>query len=188
MRSCLFQGLDILFNTSVWAGLTTEIRLGIGFFASFLIIGGAFSLSDKLKYFADIVLGGGILLFYGTLIYGSRATEIASALIPEVATLVTAVIFALIVAYFASRRQSKVILILGIVGAYLTPFVIGQNGSWVQNISFNAYLIYFATVNVIIYLLGKEISVYDLIPLNLIGLFFGTYTLYALSYQNQVAS
>ena len=104
------------------------------------------------------------------------------AAIPEVATLVTAFIFTLGVAYFASLRKSKVILILGILGAYLTPFILGQNDSWVQNISFNAFLVYFAAVNVVIFILGREIAIYDLIPINLAGLFFGTYTLHALSY------
>lgn len=102
--------------------------------------------------------------------------------IPEVATLVTAFIFTLGVAYFASLRKSKVILILGILGAYLTPFILGQNDTWVHNVSFNAFLVYFAAVNVVIFILGREIAIYDLIPLNLAGLFFGTYTLHALSY------
>jgi hypothetical protein len=56
--------------------------------------------------------------------YGSRTADAAQALIPEVATLITAFIFTLVVAYFASLRKSKVILALGILGAYLTPFVI----------------------------------------------------------------
>lgn len=129
-----------------------------------------------------MLIGTGILLLYGTLLYGSRTTDIAVAAIPEVATLVTAFIFTLGVAYFASLRKSKVILVLGILGAYLTPFILGQNDSWVQNISFNAFLIYFSAVNIVIFLLGREIAIYDLIPLNLLGLFFGTYTLHALSY------
>ena len=95
----------------------------------------------------------------------------------------TAFIFTLAVAYFASYRKSKVILILGILGAYLTPFVIGQNDVWASNISFNAYLVYFAAINMVIFFLGREISVHDIIPLNLSGLFFGTYSLYVLIYR-----
>jgi len=34
------------------------MRLGIGFFVSLVIIGSAFSFSEKLRYFADIVMGG----------------------------------------------------------------------------------------------------------------------------------
>ena len=60
-------------------------------------------------------MGGGILLLYGTLIYGSRTTEVATAVIPEIATIVTAFVFTLLVAYFASLRKSKVILALGIL-------------------------------------------------------------------------
>lgn len=43
-------------------------------------------------------------------------------------------------------------------------------------------MIYFAAVNAIIFLLGKEIAIHDLIPMNMLGLFFGTSTLYHLSY------
>lgn len=175
-------GLGYFIYTSVWEDLDVTMRLGVGFFVSIAIIGTAFSFSDKLRYFADVVMGWGILLLYATLLYGSRTTDIAEAVIPEVATLATAFIFTLGVAYFASLRKSKVILILGILGAYLTPFILGQNDSWVQNISFNAFLIYFAAVNVVIFLLGREIAIYDLIPLNLAWLFFGSYTLHSLSY------
>lgn len=153
-------GFGYLVYTSVWIHLDTTIRLGLGFFMSLVIIGGAYSLSEKFRYFADIGIGAGILLLYATLMYGSRTTDIAvAAMIPEVATLVTAVIFTTAIAYFASQRRSQIILILGMAGAYLTPFTIGQNDVWVQNISFNAYLTYFAATNIAIFLLGREISV-----------------------------
>ena len=74
-----------------------------------------------MKYFADITIGSGILLFYGTLIYSSRTTDLATAMIPEVVTLITATLFTIAVSYFASKRNSKVILILGMLGAYITP-------------------------------------------------------------------
>ncbi len=177
-------GLWYLIYNSIWVDLAMEAKLGLGFFLSLVIIGGAFSFSEKLRYFADVVMGGGILLLYGTLIYGSRATETANAAIPEIATLFSAGIFTLVSAYFAKLRHSKVILALGIIGAYLTPFVIG-NGGWDNpGISFNAYLIYFAAVNMIVFLMGREIAIHDLIPLNMLGLFFGTSTLYHLSYLN----
>jgi hypothetical protein len=179
-------GLGYLIYTSVWEAMDQTMRLGIGFFVSIVIIGSAFSFSDKLRYFADVVMGGGILLLYATLIYGSRTTEAATAIIPEVATLVTAFIFTLAVAYFSSLRKSKVILALGILGAYLTPFVIGQNDIWASNISFNAYLVYFAAVNIVVFLMGREIAIHDLIPLNLLGLFFGTYTLHHLIYTGDI--
>jgi hypothetical protein len=181
-------GLGYLIYTSVWEAMDQTMRLGVGFFVSVVIIGSAFSFSEKLRYFADVVMGGGILLLYGTLIYGSRTTDAATAVIPEVATLVTAFVFTLAVAYFSSLRKSKVILVLGILGAYLTPFVIGQNDVWASNISFNAYLVYFAAVNIVVFLMGREIAIHDLIPLNLLGLFFGTYTLHHLVYTGDIAA
>ena len=179
-------GLGYLIYTSVWEEMSQTIRLGVGFFASLVIIGTAFSFSERLKYFADVIMWWGILLLYGTLIYGSRTTDAARALIPEQATLITAFLFTLWVAYFSSLRRSKVILALGILGAYLTPFVIWQNDVWASNISFNAYLIYFATVNIAIFMMGREIAIHDLIPLNLLWLYFGTYTLHSLVYMNKI--
>lgn len=176
-------GIAYLLYTSVWVHLDVMLRLGLGFFFSLAIIGGSYSLSEKMHYFADLGIGSGILLMYSTLIYGSRTTDLATAaVIPEIATLVTAFIFTLAVAYFSSIRKSQAILVLGMLGAYITPFCIGQNDVWVQNISFNAYLIYFAAINAVIYLLGREISVRNIIPLNILGLFIGTSTLYHLSY------
>lgn len=177
----LVVGLGYLIYANAWVHLSMEIRLGLGFFLSLVIIGGSFSLAEKMRYFTDIGIGSGVLLLYGTLIYGSRASEIASALIPEIVTLFTAVLFTLAVAYFASKRKSKVILILGMVGAYITPFVIGQNDVWVDNVSFNAYLIYFFAINLSVFLIGREISVREIIPLNLIGMFIGVSTLWNLA-------
>ncbi len=179
-------GLGYLIYTSVWELMGPTIRLGVGFFVSLVIIGTAFSFSERLKYFADVVMGWGILLLYGTLIYGSRTTDAALVLIPEQATLITAFLFTFAVAYFSSLRKSKVILAIGILGAYLTPFVIGQNDVWASNISFNAYLVYFTAVNIVIFIMGRELAIHDLIPLNLLGLFFGTYTLHHLVYLNKI--
>lgn len=183
----LTVGVAYLLYTSVWVHLDIMLRLGLGFFLSLVIIGGSYSFSEKWHYFADLGIGSGILLLYSTLIYGSRTTDLATAAIPEVATLVTAFIFTLAVSYFSLIRSSKAILILGMIGAYITPFVIGQNGAWVQNISFNAYLMYFLAINVAVYLLGREISVRNIIPLNIAGLFIGTSTLYHLSYSDGIS-
>lgn len=148
-----------------------------------MLIGGGYSLTQKTKFFSDIIIGSGILLFYGTLIYGSRATELSQITIPEIATLLTATIVTIAIAYFASIRQSKTILILGMAGAYLLPFVIGQNDTWKSNMSFNAYLIYFAMVNASIFLLGREISAKEIIPLNTAGLFVGSLSIFHLIFK-----
>lgn len=182
----LIVGFGYLLYANAWVHLPMEIRLGLGFFFSITIIGGSFSFAEKMRYFADVGIGSGILLLYGTLVYGSRATELASAMIPEVVTLITAVLFTVVVSYFASKRNSKVILMLGMIGAYITPFVIGQNDIWVENVSFNAYLIYFFAVNVSVFLIGREISVRDMIPLNILGLFIGVSTLWGLASSNNV--
>jgi len=178
----LIVGLGYLIYANAWVNLSMEIRITLGFFFSLVIIGGSFSFSEKMKYFTDIGIGSGVLLLYGTLMYGSRATELATdtAVIPEAATLITALIFTVVVAYFASKRNSKAILMLGMIGAYITPFVIGQNEVWVGSMSFNSYLIYFFAVNLAVFLIGREISVRDIIPLNIIGLFIGVSTLWGL--------
>ncbi len=177
----LIIGFGYLLYTSAWVHLTMEIRILLGFFFSVVIIGGSFSFSEKMRYFTDIGIGSGVLLLYGTLIYGSRTTELGTAMIPEVASLFIALIFSIAVSYFALKRNSKSILMLGMVGAYITPFVIGQSDVWAGTISFNAYLIYFFAVNLAMFLVGKEISVREIIPLNIIGLFVGVSTLWGLS-------
>ena len=182
----LIIGFGYLIYANAWVNLSMEIRLALGFFCSVLIIGASFSFSEKMNYFADIGIGSGALLLYGTLVYGSRATELSTAVIPEAATLVTAALFTGAVAYFASLRKSRVILILGMVGAYITPFVIGQNDVWVNNVSFNAYLIYFFAVNLAVFLIGREISVRQIIPLNVAGLLIGVSTLWGLSRSDNI--
>jgi hypothetical protein len=182
----LIIGFGYLIYANAWVNLSMEIRITLGFFFSVVLIGSSFSFSEKMRYFADIGIGSGVLLFYGTLIYSSRTTELAVAMIPEMVTLITAAFFTIAVSYFASKRNSKVILILGMVGAYITPFVIGQNDVWVDNISFNAYLLYFFAINVAVFLMGREISVRDIIPLNIAGLFLGVSTLWGLSTTDKI--
>ncbi len=179
---CFVVGLGYLLYTSVWINIPVELKLWLGFFASLVLIWWGFSFEKKLRYFADVTIGAGILMLYGTLIYGSRTTWMGSSMvIPEVATLIVASLVTIGTAYFASLRNSKVILALGLLGSYLTPFIIGGEW-WTSALSFNSYLIYFLVANVSIFLLWKEIALKDLIPLNIAGLFFGTSSLYVLWY------
>jgi hypothetical protein len=180
-------GLGYLLYNSVWVDLPVTIKLWLGFFSSLVIVGAGFSFSEKLSYFADVVIGWWILLLYGTLIYWSRVTDIGSATIPENASIIVASLFTIAAAYFASYRKSKVILALVLIGAYLTPFVIGWEWG-TSTLSFNTYLVYFFVANVTIFLLGKEVAIHDLIPLNMAGLLIGTTSLYSLSYKEVVAS
>jgi hypothetical protein len=179
-------GLGYLLYTSVWTELDTTVRLGLGFFLSIVMIGAGYSATDKLKYLADVVIGGGVVLLYGTLMYGSQTTDIGGALIPEVASLTIAVFFTIAVAYFAAERKSTVIFALAMLAAYLTPFVIGGEFG-TSALSFNSYLIYFACVSIIGTMIGRDFSVRVLQPLNTIGLLFGTATLYMFAYRTTSA-
>lgn len=51
-------GLGYLIYDSVWNELLITMKLAIGFFVSILIIGTAFSFSEKLRYLADVAIGG----------------------------------------------------------------------------------------------------------------------------------
>ncbi len=174
-------GLGYLIYSSVWMSIGDWTKVGLWFFAGILCVGGGFSLQNKMKYYADIIISIGVLLFYSALIYGSRTAEAATALIPEQATLIVALLFTGWIAYFASMRKSHVILALGMLAAYVTPFFIGQVDSWQYAISFNSYLLYFFAVNVMIYFLGKEISLHRLIPVNGLGLLVGSTTIHYLT-------
>lgn len=179
-------GLGYLIYTSIWESLDIMIRLGLGFFISFLIVGTGISLSKKLGEFSDVVIGGGILLFYGTLIYGSRTTDLATATIPEIATIFTSAIVTIVMAFLAKQRNSLTIIILGILGAYLTPFVIGQKDVWLSNISFNSYLLYFTFINATIFGLARDIDIKKILPLNMAGLFVSTTMIYQLIYEKVI--
>lgn len=171
--------------TSVWESINIVFRLGIGFFASFLIIGAGLTMKEKVGDFKNIIIGGGILLFYGTLIYGSRTADLAVATIPEIASISTSAIATILMAYLASREKSLTILILGIIGAHATPFIIGQNDVWTSNISFNSYLIYFAFISATIAILGRELDIEKILPLNFAGLFVSTIAIYSLVYYGE---
>lgn len=179
-------GLGYLLYTSVWVQFPLELKLWLGFFTSLIIVGAGFSFSERLKYFSEVIMGGWILLFYGTLIYGSRNIG-HNAVIPELAALIVSSIVTVSTAYFASLRKSKVILAIALLGSYLTPFVIGWE--WGTSVLwFNSYLVYFLIANVSIFLLGKEIALRDIIPLNMLGLFFGTSSLYYFGFENTSSS
>jgi len=90
-------------------------------------------------------------------------------------------LFSLAVAYFASERRSKEILILSLLGAYLTPFVIGQEDTWQYEIAYNVYLLYFFAVNLGIFALSRRLWIGDVVPANAIGLLIGTTSLHVLT-------
>lgn len=122
------------------------------------------------------------MLFYGTLIYASRNTDIATALFPEHVSLIVVFLFTGAISYFAKIRNSKEILVLAIIGAYLTPFVIGQEDSWKYVLSYNSYLLYFFAVNLAIFVLSRTMFLGDIVLLNGVGLLVGTTLLRTLAY------
>lgn len=181
-------GISYLFYDGVWNTLNETGRLFFGFILGVAFMAGGFSFEKKLKNFADAIIGGGILIFYVTLIYGSRfegATE--GAIIPEMWTLMIATLFSLAVVFYSYIRESKYILLLGMLGAYLTPFFIGQSGGYSRFINENvsiehtlpllAFLIYFAAINVSIFLVSRKMFLRGIGILNFGGLFVGTLSL-----------
>lgn len=173
----LAAGLGYLIYTNIWTHVQPIVRIILGFFTSFLIIGTAWGMQKKLRDFSDYILGIGILLFYGTLMYGSRALESSQAIIPEIATLFTALVFMSVIGYIATIRQSKIILSTSILGAYLTPFFIYQNENWAINLSYNSYIIYFCAVSISTSFFAKKIFSYEIILTNTLGLFASIFSL-----------
>lgn len=174
-------GLGYLIYTSVWLTIPHTAKIGVGLFGSALLVGAGYSLRESMRFYADVVIGAGILLFYGTLVYASRTTTLATALLPEHAALGVSLVFTLVTAWFASERRSREILVLSMLGAYLLPFVIGQETSWRYQIPYDAYLLYFFAVNLGIFALSRRLWIGDIVPLNAAGLFVGTTSLHALA-------
>jgi len=170
----IVSGLSYLFYDGFWSHLDETGRLVIGFLLGAGAITGGFTIPNRLKYFADAIIGGGVLVLYVSLIYGSRFDSSEKALIPEFLTLIIAIFFAVGVAYFSYLRSSKVILSLGILGGYLTPFFMGQAGTFDYSLGFSTYLIYFIAVNGIILAVVQKFFLPGIGLLNILGLLVGT--------------
>ncbi len=62
-------GIAYLFYTGLWGIMDKTARLGFGFFVSIACIGTGFGFQNRLKQFCDVIVGGGVLIFYITLIF-----------------------------------------------------------------------------------------------------------------------
>ena len=164
-------GLSYLFYTWLWGVMDKTARLAFGFFIAVAFMGSGFGLQQKLKQFSDVIIGGGILIFYISLIYWSRFESPSDMLIPEVASLGIALLFALAVWYFSQLRQSRTILGMGILGAYMTPFFLGQEWVWDFQLGYNSFLIYFLGINIALFFAAKKIFLKDIVLFNMMGLF-----------------
>lgn len=181
-------GMSYLFYEGVWQNLNESGRLILGFLTGIALISGSYPLEKKSKIIADAVLAGGLLMLYLTLIFGSRfQTENVQVLIPEAWALIIATLFTLGVAFFSYTRQSQYILLIGILGGYLTPFFIGETGSFKQfigdtgvfhyDLPLPAFLIYFAAINIAILIVSSRFFLRSIGLLNSLGLFIGTLSL-----------
>jgi uncharacterized membrane protein len=160
-------GMSYLFYEGVWQKLNETGRLTLGFLTGIALISGSYALEKKSKIIADAVLGGGLLMLYLSLIFGSRfQTENVQVLIPETWALIIATLFTIGVAFFSYTRHSQYILLVGILGGYLTPFFIGETGSFKQfiddksvfhyDLPLPAFLIYFAAINIAIFIVSSR--------------------------------
>ena len=181
-------GMSYLFYEGIWQRLNEYGRLTLGFLAGIALISGSYPLEKKSKIVGDAILGGGLLMLYLTLIFGSRFdTENVRVLIPEAWTLIIATLFTIGVAFFSYIRQSNYILLVGILGGYLTPFFIGETGSFQKfmddksvfhyDLPLIAFLIYFAAINVAILIISSRLFLRGIGLLNSLGIFIGTLSL-----------
>jgi hypothetical protein len=181
----IVSGLSYFFYDGIWQNISETGRLAIGFIAGLLLIAGGYTFSEKLRIFADAVIGGGVLIFYITLIYGSRFESVKdTAIIPELWSLGIAIIFSLAIAFYATQRSSKYILLLGMLGAYLTPLFVAHPESAIRfssdiygdanSLPFFSYLFYFTAINVGYLVASTHMSLKKIGVINALGLFLGT--------------
>ncbi len=180
-------GISYLFYDGLWKNINELGRLIIGFVLGFSFILAGYKFKNKLHGFGDAVIGGGILIMYITLIYGSHFQELKTIMIPELLALFISLIFALSISFYAYKRNSKYILILGIIGGYLTPFFVGNTGDFYELIDINAsfksnlnlpiFLIYFLAIGLTMFIVSNKMFLKGIGLLNSIGLFVGTFLL-----------
>jgi len=174
-------GISYLFYDGIWQNLGESARVILGFIAGILFIAGGYSFEDKLRGFADAVIGGGILIFYVTLIYASRLSSVEFASIPEIMALLVALAFSFGIVFYSYQRKSKHILMLGALGGYLTPFFVGgEYLSYVEQnsaMNLNVFLIYFLAISLAVFVVAQKMFLKGIGLLNSIGLFVGTFSL-----------
>lgn len=184
----IVAGMSYLFYEGIWQKLNETGRLTLGFISGIALISGSYPLEKASKIIADSVLAGGLLMLYVSLIFGSRFETIEQqAVIPEAWALLVAIFFTFGVAFFAYIRQSQYVLLVGILGGYLTPFFIGPDDQFVDfikearvfhyNLPLLAFLIYFLAINMAILLTANRFFLKGIGLLNALGLFIGTITL-----------
>jgi hypothetical protein len=181
-------GMSYLFYEGIWQKLNETGRLTLGFLTGVALISGSYPLEKTSKIIGDSILAGGLLMLYVSLIFGSRFETIGQqALIPEVWALLIATMFTISVTLFSYMRQSHYVLLIGILGGYLTPFFIGQGGqitSFIKDegvfhydLPLMAFLIYFVAINIAILLTANNFFVKGIGLLNTLGLLIGTASL-----------
>ena len=180
-------GLSYLFYDGLWKNINEIGRLAIGFIFGILFITGGYTFENKLRGFGDVIIGGGVLIMYITLIFGSRFQSAETAVIPEVFALVIALAFSIAIAFYAYSRKSKYILIMGALGGYLTPFFVGRAGEFRNYLDNDAifqyelglpvFLIYFLAIGLAVFIVSNKMFLKGVGLLNSLGLFVGTFSL-----------
>jgi hypothetical protein len=180
-------GLSYLFYDGLWKNINEIGRLAIGFIFGILFITGGYTFENKLRGFGDVIIGGGVLIMYITLIFGSRFQSAEIAIIPEVFALVIALAFSIAIAFYAYSRKSKYILIMGALGGYLTPFFVGRAGefrnylesevTFQYELGLPVFLIYFLAIGLAVFIVSNKMFLKGVGLLNSVGLFLGTFSL-----------
>ncbi len=180
-------GLSYLFYDGLWKNINEIGRLAIGFIFGILFITGGYTFENKLRGFGDVIIGGGVLIMYITLIFGSRFQSTETAIIPELFALVIALSFSVAIAFYAYSRKSRYILIVGALGGYLTPFLVGRAGEFRNYLESEAtfqyelglpvFLIYFLAIGLAVFVVSNKMFLKGVGLLNSVGLFIGTFSL-----------
>lgn len=188
----ILGGLLYLFYDGIWGALDQQGRLLVGFLAGIGLIAGGYTFSNKLKHFADVVIGGGALVLYATFVYAVRFPDVGINAYekPEVISLAVGFLFAAIIAFYSIQRKSKYILGLGMLAGYVTPFVIAYFGNLLgyedtrevvgYNSSFITFFLYFVAVNITALYASNKLSLRGFGLLNSLGLFVGSIALLVL--------
>lgn len=183
----LAGGFGYLIYSEIWPHVPYLVRIMVGASAAagFVMAGSHPKITWKSG--ADALSSLGVLIGYATLVYASRTGE-SAAVFGTAASLVVAFAFSAAASFVSVRKRSKTVLLASVLGAYLTPFFIGQTDAWKYALGYDAYLAYFLAVNVAMFVASRKMDLSEIVPVNGLAMMASTAFMRIIGFQDDLGT